>query len=77
MEISRADEAYQEIVIPNGILADPGAGEAFGLLLPGEEFDILAQPSLVAFQGQHIIGLLTDDGLRDVTLASYAGIPTA
>lgn len=51
-------------------LADGGVGEAAGFLLGHEDFDILAQRSLIALQRQNVIGFLVaeagdiDEGFR-------------
>ena len=42
------------VAIDRPILADLGVGETAGLLLGGEEFDVLAQRALVAFQGEDV-----------------------
>ena len=44
--------------------------EAVGLLLGGEQFDILAQRPLIALERQHVVGLLGEDFLGDVALAA-------
>src|SRR5436190_5344686 len=41
------------------------------LLLGHEEFDILAQRALIAFQRKNVIGLLVDDLLSDIALATH------
>ena len=40
------------VAVDRRILADFGVGEAFGLLLGDEQFDVIAQRTLVAFQGE-------------------------
>lgn len=44
--------------------------ERAGFLLPDEEFDVLMQRSLVALEGQNVIGLLVDDLFGDGALAA-------
>ena len=44
--------------------------EAVSLLLGGEQFDILAQASLIALERQHVVGLLVEDFPGDVALAA-------
>ena len=36
-----------------------------------EDLDVLAQQALVAFQRENVIGLLVDDLLSDITLATH------
>ena len=48
-----------------------GIGEVARRLFGEEEFDILAQVSLVRLEGQDVIGALVDDLFRDVALAAH------
>lgn len=43
--------------------------EIAGFLLGNEEFDIIAQRALIAFEGEDVVGLLVQDLLGDGTLA--------
>ena len=51
--------------------ADLGIGKPIGFLLCAEQVNIVAQAALVAFQRQHVVGLLVDDLLCDVALAAH------
>ena len=52
-------------------LADCAVGEVAGLLLGDEELHVVVQRTLVALQGEHVVGLLVDDRLGDVALAAH------
>ena len=59
------------VIAVDGLLpGDLGVLEADGFLLGGEQFDILAQGALIAFERQHVIGLHGEDFLGDVALAA-------
>jgi hypothetical protein len=53
------------------VLADFSVGKSIGLLLGGKQLHILAQRSLVALQGENLIGLLFEYGLGDLTLTAH------
>jgi hypothetical protein len=59
------------IAIDGLVAADRGVLEAIGLLLGGEQLDILAQRALVALKGENVIGVLVEDFLRDAALAAH------
>ena len=69
----RGDSGLNAVVIgiDRSMPADVAVLEANGLLLGDEDFDILPQRALVAFQREDIISLLVDDLLRDVALTSH------
>src|SRR5215207_1445590 len=58
------------IAVDGFVPAAGGVLEAVTLLLGHEEFDILAQRALVAFQGEDVIGLPIKDCLSDLALAA-------
>src|SRR4051794_30730264 len=58
------------IAVDGFVPAAGGLFEAVARLLGHEEFDILAQRALVAFQGEDVIGLLIEDCPGDVTLTA-------
>ena len=60
------------VAIDRSILSDFGVGEPVGFLLGGEQFDVIAQSALIAFEGQDVIGFLVDHLLRDVALAPHS-----
>src|SRR5262245_37785459 len=62
------------IAIHRGVAADPAIFEPDSVLLGHEQLDILAQRSLVAVQGEHIVGLLLHHLLGDLALASMVTI---
>ena len=66
---TRLDAAV--IAIDRFVPADRRVGKTLGFLLVGEQFDILAQPALVALQRQDVVGLLVDDLARNLALASH------
>jgi hypothetical protein len=51
--------------------ADLGILEPIGLLLGDEDFDILVQRALIAFEREGIIGLLLDDFPGDFALTAH------
>jgi len=59
------------IAIDRLMSADGGVLEILGLLLGDEHLDVVAQASLVGFEGENVVGLLVDDSPGDVALASH------
>jgi hypothetical protein len=58
------------VIAVDGLMAaDLCVLEAIGLLLSGEQRDILAQGPLIALERQHVIGLLVEDLRGDGALA--------
>jgi hypothetical protein len=51
--------------------ADRRVGEVLRLLLDDEQFDIVAQRALIAFQAKDVVGLLLDDLLSDRALTPH------
>jgi hypothetical protein len=61
----------QVAIDARGGRGDGRVPEGPGLLLPHEEFDILAQRSLIALEGKDIVGSPVDDLAGDVALAAH------
>jgi hypothetical protein len=59
------------IAVDRLVPADCRILEAIGFLLVGEQFDILVQRSLIAFERKDVIGLSGDDFLGDVSLTAH------
>ena len=59
------------IAIDGLVATDLGILEPIGFLLGGEQLRVLSQGSLIALQGEHVIGLLGEDLRGDVALASH------
>ncbi len=59
------------IAVDRLVPADGGVLEVPGFLLGDEHVDVVAQASLVAFEGENVVGFLVDDGPGDVALASH------
>ena len=54
------------IAIDALVLGDGRISEVIGFLFGSEEFDVGAKRALIAFEGEHIVGLLLDDLAGDV-----------
>ena len=59
------------IAIDGFMPADLCVLEIPGLLLGNEDFDILAQCALVAFEREHVIGVFIQDFLGNIALATH------
>ena len=59
------------VAVDGGVPADRRILERNRLLLASEQFDIVAQRSLVALQREDVVGLLVDDFLCDFALAAH------
>ena len=58
------------IAIDGLVAADCGVLEPIGLLLGGEQLNILAQRALIALERENVIGLCVDDFLRNAALVA-------
>ena len=59
------------IAVDGLMLGDLGVAKAIGLLLGGEQFDILTQRALITFERENVIGFLVEDFLGDIALAAH------
>src|SRR5208283_5789295 len=59
------------VAVDGRVPADRSLLEGDGLLFAGKQRDVVAQSSLIALQGEDVVGLLVDDFLRDLALATH------